>query len=76
MGHVKFCPGQLVYVRGHGETTGRRVIGALTPQALEDEFITSGVQPLSTEWPHYQVEGIPRPVSQLRISSKPIVLKK
>jgi hypothetical protein len=76
LSHFKFCPGQPVYVRGYGETTGRRVIGALTPQALEDEFITSGVQPLSTEWPHYEVEGIPRPVSQLRLSCKPIVLKK
>ncbi len=76
MDHPRFCPGQVVYVRGHGETIGRRVIGALTPQALEDELIASGVQPLSTEWPHYQVEGIPRPVSQLRLSTKPIVLKK
>lgn len=75
MDHIKFRPGQLVYVRGHGETIGRRVIGALTPQALEDELIASGVQPLSTDWPHYQVEGIPRPVSQLRLSTKPIELE-
>ena len=75
MDHPRYRPGQLVYVRGYGETTGRRVIGALTPQALEEEFLFRGVQPLFTEWPHYQVEGIPQPVSMIRLSTKPIKLK-
>ena len=75
MDHPRFCPGQVVYVRGYGETTGRRVISALTPQELEEEFLSRSVQPLCTEWPHYDVEGIPRPVSMLRLSTKPIKLK-
>ena len=70
-----FAPGTEVYVRGFNQLEPKRVIGVLTPEALEAAFIAAGQQPTITSFPHYEVVDVPYPVPQIRLSSNPLKFK-